>query len=277
MFAFAIRRICEPDCRGRFTPRRPVIANIRPQATRLRLPVARYQHRNRNIVAMQFLRAQHIALQRFHQRPQRSACAAHPVGHRRTIEFDAFACIDLRLPVERKVIGILRHQHMRQQPGAARPVDRTIRRRLLHNARAAGATQLRPHHADDFEASRYVFQHLGDIFAQQAELPPQSGQASCFGAIVSVSRGSSAGSGRRAGFLAASRSRRCSPVAREAVRPRPDSFRGLRTGVRAARCRAHLLRALAEVHALELENQQFQVLDLGLARSVRSVWQVRAL
>ena len=33
-------------------------------------------------------------------------------------------------------------------------------------------------------------------------VPPQSGQACCFGAIVSTSRGSSAGSRRRAGFFA---------------------------------------------------------------------------
>jgi hypothetical protein len=45
-------------------------------------------------------------------------CRAHPVGHRRAVEFDAFARVDLRLAVERKVVGVLRNQHMRQQAGA---------------------------------------------------------------------------------------------------------------------------------------------------------------
>src|ERR1700756_2155596 len=91
MLALAIRRISEPDRGWRFAARGPVVANIRPQTARLCLAVARLQHRNRHIVAVQFLRAEYIRLQRLNQRPQRPARAAYPIGERGAVEFNAFA------------------------------------------------------------------------------------------------------------------------------------------------------------------------------------------
>ena len=84
---------------------------------------------------MQFLSAQHVALECFHQRPQRPARAANPVSHGRAVEFDAFPRIDFRLPVEREMVRVLRDQNMRQKPGTGETsVDRTMRRRFLHDA-----------------------------------------------------------------------------------------------------------------------------------------------
>ena len=96
-------------------------------------------------------------------------------------------------------------------------------------------------------------------------VPPQSGQASCFGAMVSISRGSSAGKRTARGFLRAfsidgdGRQLRGKRLGRGLVRFEifEPQFQLLDVGVQ-------LLRPLAEVHALELEDEQIQVLDLGL-------------
>jgi hypothetical protein len=43
------------------------------------------------------------------------ACCTYPVRKRRTSEIHALARVDLRLLIERKVIGILCYQYMREQ------------------------------------------------------------------------------------------------------------------------------------------------------------------
>jgi hypothetical protein len=82
MLAFAIRRVGEPHCRGLLAAGGPVIADIGPQPPRLGLDVARFQHRYGQVVTVQFLSTEDIALQRGDQRPQRPARAAsaYPVG-----------------------------------------------------------------------------------------------------------------------------------------------------------------------------------------------------
>ena len=55
------------------------------------------------------------------QRREESACGADPAGKRGAIELDSFAGIDLRLPVQRLMIGVLRDQNMRQQPRTGEP------------------------------------------------------------------------------------------------------------------------------------------------------------
>jgi hypothetical protein len=49
-------------------------------------------------------------------------------------------------------------------------IDGARWRRCLHDPIAGIAAQLRTNMADHLEAGPHVFQHLGDIFAQDAEL-----------------------------------------------------------------------------------------------------------
>jgi hypothetical protein len=109
-----------------------------------------------------------------------------------------------------------------------------MRRRFLHDAWAAGATQFRPHCTDHFEASRYVFQNLRDVFAERA--------ARRFLRRLRIHCEDRQLRGKRSG---------CGLVRFEVFEP---EFELRDIGV-------HLLRTLAEVHALELEDQQIQVLD----------------
>jgi hypothetical protein len=106
----------------------------------------------------------------FNQRSQQLAGRAHPSGECRAIQVDAFASIDLRLPVERLMIGILRYQYMCEQTRSRKSaVDGARRCRGLHDAIAGIAAQLGPHMTKNLEAGPHVLQHLGHIFAQFAQ------------------------------------------------------------------------------------------------------------
>jgi hypothetical protein len=50
---------------------------------------------------------------------EQPADLADPVRHGRTVEVDTFAGVNLRLPVEWQMVGILGHQHVREQAGPA--------------------------------------------------------------------------------------------------------------------------------------------------------------
>ncbi len=119
---------------------------------------------------MQLACGKHVVAHSGYQRSQQLAGRANPAGQRGAIQIDAFAGVDFGLPVERLVVGVLRHQHMRQQPGSGKPsVDGPRRCRRMHDPVAGIAAQLRAHMAKHLEARPNILQHLGNIFAQLAE------------------------------------------------------------------------------------------------------------
>ena len=171
MLALAIRRVGEPHRRRRRVSRGPVVAHIGPQPSRFCFSQAWRQHRNRRVVGVQLRRAHHVTPQRFHQRRQQLARAAHPVRQRRAFQLHAFARVNLFLPIQRQVIAVFRDQHVRQQSRSGQAArDRTARRFRLHDLVAARAGQLRPHLPDHFEARRNVLQDLRNVFAQRLQL-----------------------------------------------------------------------------------------------------------
>ena len=171
MLALAIRRVGEPHRRRCCVSRRTVVAHIRPQPSGFCFAISRRQHRNRRVVGVQLGRAQHVTPQRFHQRREQPARAAHPVRQRRAFQLHAFARVNLRLAIQRQVIAIFRDQHVRQQSRSRNAaLDRTARRFGLHDAFAARAGQLRSHLTDHFESRRHVLQNFRNIFAQRLQL-----------------------------------------------------------------------------------------------------------
>ena len=76
------------------------------------------------------------------QRLEQPADLADPVGHGRAVEVDAFTGVDLRLPIERQVVGVLGDQHVRHgRLGRDATLDEAGGRRRLHHdllARPAG-------------------------------------------------------------------------------------------------------------------------------------------
>jgi hypothetical protein len=170
VLALAVGRVGEPDGGCGRIARWPVVADISPEPSGLGPAVAWREHRDRRVVGVQLARGHDMIANSFNQRSQKFAGCARPSGKGRAIHVDAFASIDLRLPVERLMIGILRYQYMCEQTRHREAaVDGARRRRSLHDAIAGIAAQLRPNMADDLEAGPHVLQHLGYIFSQLAE------------------------------------------------------------------------------------------------------------
>src|SRR5258706_10140918 len=159
VLALAIGRVGEPYGGCSRIARWQVVADIGPESPDLRPAVARREHRDRRVVGVQLACGHDMIANSFNQRSQQFAGCAHPSGKGRAIQVDAFASIDLRLPVERLMIGILRYQYVGEQTRSREAaVDGARRRRSLHDAIAGIAAQLRPHMADDLEAGPHVLQ-----------------------------------------------------------------------------------------------------------------------
>ena len=125
---------------------RTIVASICPELAGFGAASTRIEHRRRGLVGEQLGAALQLGQQMIAQRRQPPCRAAYPVRQRRAIELDALARIDLRLPIERKVIGILADQHMRDQRLRRQPsLDDPRRRRRLDRrglARAAAVTRV---------------------------------------------------------------------------------------------------------------------------------------
>ena len=105
------------------------------------------------------------------QRFQQGGGFAHPIRQCRAVDVEPVALEDLALPVERQVICVFVDQHMGQQtgPGSA-TFDRAAWQWGLREAIAARAGHPWAHNAVHDEAAGDVFQFLGHILAQQAQL-----------------------------------------------------------------------------------------------------------
>src|SRR5579884_1747715 len=88
----------------------------------------------------------------------------------RAIELHAFTRVDLRLSVERQMIGVLADQHVRQESGSGHSALNGARWRWrLHDRIAAGAGQFGTHVPNHFEAHRLQLKHFTDVFTQGLE------------------------------------------------------------------------------------------------------------
>ena len=125
MFSLAILGIGEPHCRCSRLASRSIVPYIGPQPGRLGLALAGSQHRNRRIIGVYFRPAMTCLLSLIDQRRKQLAGRSYPFGQRRTSKVHSFASVDLRLPIQGKMICVLRHQHVRQQPGAGQVRDQS--------------------------------------------------------------------------------------------------------------------------------------------------------
>ena len=170
VLSLAVGRVGEPDGGCGRIARWPVVADISPEPSGLGPAVAWREHRDRRVVGVQLARGHDMIANSFNQRSQKFAGCAHPSSECRAIQVDAFASIDLRLPVERLMIGILRYQYMCEQTRSREPtIDRPRWCRCLHDPVAGIAAQLGPHMTENLEAGPYVLQYLSHVFAQVAQ------------------------------------------------------------------------------------------------------------
>jgi len=106
---------------------------------------------------MKLVSGHHVCSQRLDQWRQKPARSTHPFRQGRAIDLHPFACVDLRLAVARKIIAVLRDQHVRQKSRAGdTPLDRPAGREGLYDAVATGTAQLRSNLAYHFDSLGHV-------------------------------------------------------------------------------------------------------------------------
>ena len=151
-----------------------VIAGIGPDLAGLRSLPSRLEHRRGGLIGKQSLGSSQSLEDVVAQGAQIPRCASDPVCKGGAVKLDALPGIDLRLPVERQVIGILGDQHLRDQRfGGDAAFDDPCRRRSLDDraltrtaaiARTAG-NQHAEGGGDDIEAFSHILADLVECAA----------------------------------------------------------------------------------------------------------------
>src|SRR5215469_3676080 len=108
-----------------------------------------------------------MLLDRTDQRTEQIAGCTNPAGQSGAGYLDALTRDDLRLPVKRQVIPILRNDDASQQTRSRQaPCDGSGWRKSFDHAVTSGAGVLRPHMPDDYIGLRNQLQLFGDVFAE---------------------------------------------------------------------------------------------------------------
>lgn len=166
-----VRAVVIDRRRWRLATPGPIVPDIDPEPPGLGLAAARIEHRHRGVVGMELGRAHDVAAQGLDQRLEQPCGAADPVGQGGAVELDPFSRVDLSLAIQRQVVAVLRHEHVGQQPRAGPPaLDRQRRQRRLGDALAGPAGELWPDVPDHLEARWHVFEHLGHVLAERAQI-----------------------------------------------------------------------------------------------------------
>ena len=142
--------------------RRAVAPDVRP----VRLALARLEHRHRRLVGVQHRTLEQHRPQRIDQRLQVHAASTDPLRQRRARYGQASPFEDAFLPIQRLVIGVLRHQHLGQQPrGRQALVDHLRRHRRLDQRLALRTGPFAANVALDMEHARGVVELLAHVLA----------------------------------------------------------------------------------------------------------------
>lgn len=94
----------------------PLIAHVGPQPGRPGLAGSGGQHLHRGIVRVDRMGAEDVPRDGLRQRGEERRRPSDPVGHGGPIEIDPLAGVELALTIQGKMVGILRHQYMGEQP-----------------------------------------------------------------------------------------------------------------------------------------------------------------
>ena len=165
LFRFSVLGINIDRDRWIDAPKRPVVARIGPKLASLCPAAARIEHRRPRLIGEDFRGRSDVFQEALVHGPQMPGGAANPVGERRTVERDPLPGVDLRLAVERQMIGVFGDQHMGDcRLGWQAALDQSRRSRRLHDAALAGPAcifgTMRHQHP---ELRRNNIQPLGDI------------------------------------------------------------------------------------------------------------------
>lgn len=158
--------------------------SIGPELPGLGLAAAGIQHRRRGLVGKEFRRGFQLFQQPLVDRTQMPGRAAYPVGKRGAVEVDALPGVDLRLTIERQVVGILGDQNLGDRRlGWQTAFDQPRGCRSLHDHVLAGTTGVfGPAHDDHAQLRRHDVEPFADVFAD----PMKSVAAAWAGMVLDV-------------------------------------------------------------------------------------------
>jgi hypothetical protein len=176
-FSLAIGSIDIGDYRRIAAAPGPVIAGIGPQLAGLGPPAPRIEHRGGGLVGEEPLGSSQPFEDMVAQGSQVPGRSSDPVGQCRTVEPDALPGVDLGLPVQRQVIGVLGDQYLRDQRLGRNAAldDPCLRRGLDDRALAGAATVARPARDQYPEGGRHDVEPLGHILADPVERTAAAG------------------------------------------------------------------------------------------------------
>jgi hypothetical protein len=170
----SIGRIDIGDRRRVGSAPRPVVPRIGPELAGLGAASAWVEHRGRRLVGEQLRRRPEVGENALANRTQVEGGAADPVGERRAVEAQALALVNLRLAIQRQMIGAfgdqhVRHRRLRRQAA----LDQSRRRWGLHDdVLASPASILGPAHDQHPELGGNDIELLAHVFADPVKLAP---------------------------------------------------------------------------------------------------------
>jgi hypothetical protein len=155
----------------------PVVHRVAPQPSGFGAPPSGIEHRQSGVIGEHLGRGQHGAQHQLVQRSEPPAGAPHPIAQRGTIQRHALAREDLRLAIQRQMIGVFVDQHMRQQRLARHAaVDRSFRCRCLHDRLFTGPAAIaRAADHSHPQLGGHIVQHLRLVFADQMQRTAAAG------------------------------------------------------------------------------------------------------
>ena len=203
------------------------------------------------------------------QRLQPPAGPPHPVAQRGAVELDPLPGEDPGLAVQGQEIGVLGHQHVREQRLGRHPAgDRPLRGGGLHHRLLAGPAAVagaadHPHP----QLGRDDVEHLARVLADDVQGPAAAGAALVLDVDQRPRPAAGAPAGRPGCVAGPGRPRGAAPC-RHLLLRRLGGGRGLLEVLQAELqlVGVELLRAPAELATLQLPDQEPQLLDLGLGR-----------
>ena len=143
---------------------------IHPHVGLLRLALAWGEQRHGRLVDVDHAVAEDVRLERCDQRRQAHAADADPLRHARARDVHPGARVYLGLAVQRQVIVVLGHGHLRKQAGRRDAlVDHLCRHRRGLDGLAAGAGVLAADMTQHEELGRDAVQLFADLFADAFE------------------------------------------------------------------------------------------------------------
>lgn len=129
------------------------------------------EHLNRGLIGVDDALGQHGIAQRINYRLELHTSLSNPLCQCRACNRQTGPTKKLLLPVQRQVVGKLRHHHMRQQAcGRDALVDYLSRHRCLDQCFALPAGPLPTYVLLDREHARRVIELLADVFADALKL-----------------------------------------------------------------------------------------------------------